>query len=182
MSGFSSIAERLLFKCDGLITAENIEALGFENIRSCGISTHKVRCILNFCQMVVETPQFFTVLADHSDNEILKALIAFQGIGSWTAKMYLIFVLNRPSVIPYEDGAFLQAYRWLYKTEETSSASIQSRCKAWHPYESFGARYLYQLLDYGITKYASLAEAETLWTPFDLSVFWGTVYYNEAII
>ena len=28
------------------------------------------------------------------------------GIGNWTAKMFLIFVLNRPDILPVEDGAF----------------------------------------------------------------------------
>lgn len=66
--------------------------------------------------------------------------------------MYLIFVLDRMNVLPYEDGAFLQAYKWLYDTSDTSISSIQKRCKKWSPYSSLAARYLYRFLDDGYTK------------------------------
>jgi len=32
--------------------------------------------------------------------------------------MHLIFVLNRLDVLPYEDGAFMQAYKWLYPNDK----------------------------------------------------------------
>lgn len=66
--------------------------------------------------------------------------------------MYLIFVLDRQDILPYEDGAFLQSYRWLYKTIDCSPASIKSKCKKWSPYSSIAARYLYHALDLGLTK------------------------------
>ena len=43
--------------------------------------------------------------------------------------MYLIFVLNRQDILPYEDVAFLQSYEWLYKTKERSKESIEKKCK-----------------------------------------------------
>lgn len=49
-------------------------------------------------------------LADLDDLEVMRTLTSFRGIGNWTAKMYLIFVLNRQDVLLHEDGAFRQAY------------------------------------------------------------------------
>ena len=66
--------------------------------------------------------------------------------------MFLIFVLDRPDVLPFEDGAFLQTYRWLYKTDEVSPESIKKKCKKWRPYSSYTARYMYRALDTGLTK------------------------------
>lgn len=74
--------------------------------------------------------------------------------------MYLLFVLNRSDILPYEDGAFLQAYRWLYQTEDVKPTSIKRHCLAWKPYESIASRFMYRLLDYGYTKYSSISEAE----------------------
>ena len=51
------------------------------------------------------------------DDEIIKHLTSIKGIGIWTAKMYLLFVLNRQDILPVEDGAFTQSYRWLYKID-----------------------------------------------------------------
>ena len=45
------------------------------------------------------------------DNEVMKVLTSIKGIGNWTAKMYLLFFLKREDILPYEDGAFLQAYK-----------------------------------------------------------------------
>lgn len=66
--------------------------------------------------------------------------------------MYLIFVLNRQNVLPVEDVAFLQSYKWLYKTDDTSKDSVMKKCKKLSPYSSIAARYLYRALDTGLTK------------------------------
>nr|DAO73628.1 MAG TPA: 3-methyladenine DNA glycosylase [Caudoviricetes sp.] len=66
--------------------------------------------------------------------------------------MYLIFCLNRQDILPYEDVAFLQGYRWAYKTDDCSPSSIQKRCKKWKPYSSIASRYMYRALDTGLTK------------------------------
>lgn len=87
-----------------------------------------------------------------NDADVMKNLTSLKGIGNWTAKMYLIFVLDRPDILPTEDVAFLQAYEWLYKTKDRSKESVEKRCKKWKPYSSVAARYLYRALDNGLTK------------------------------
>lgn len=66
--------------------------------------------------------------------------------------MYLIFVLDRPDVLPTTDVAFLQVYKWLYKTNDCSKQSVIKKCKKWTPYSSTAARYFYRILDSGYTK------------------------------
>jgi 3-methyladenine DNA glycosylase/8-oxoguanine DNA glycosylase len=102
--------------------------------------------------LIRDKADFFDDLARQSDGEIMKHLTSLRGIGSWSAKMYLIFVLNRLDILPYEDGAFLQAYKWLYDTEDVKPASIIYQCKPWKPYSSLAARYLYRALDAGMVK------------------------------
>lgn len=94
----------------------------------------------------------FDDLAEMSDSEVIRKLTSYRGIGNWTAKMYLIFVLGRQDVLPFEDGAFLQSYRWLYKTEDCTAVAVKKRCQKWKPYSSIAARYLYRVLDLGMTK------------------------------
>lgn len=91
-------------------------------------------------------------LAQLSDIEVIKKLTKYRGIGNWTAKMYLIFVLDRQDILPYEDGAFLQAYKWLYKTDDISPKSVEKKCRKWKPYSSVAARYMYRALYLGLTK------------------------------
>lgn len=146
------IFERLQTLCGGQITPNVIGQLTDEQIRSAGISNAKVGFIRNITRAVQENALNFDKLANQPDEEVMKQLTAIKGIGNWTAKMYLIFVLNRMDILPYEDGAFLQSYRWLYKPSDSSSKAIKKKCNKWRPFSSIAARYLYVALDMGLTK------------------------------
>ena len=52
----------------------------------------------------------------------------------------------------FEDGAFLQSFKWLYKIDNPSKEQIIKKCKKWSPYASIAARYMYRALDNGLTK------------------------------
>jgi len=148
----AKIFERLVSACGGVVTPSAISALSFEEIRETGVSNAKAEYIQKLTQAVADGTLVFSELEGKEDSEIIKALTAIRGVGTWTAKMYLIFVLNRQNVLPFEDGAFLQTYRWMYKTDDTSPASIKKRCKKWSPYASVAARFMYRALDMGLTK------------------------------
>lgn len=146
------IHERLQKLCNGNITPERINSMTDEQIKSIGTSFQKVRYIRNLTNAVIDRTIIFDSLMSLSDEEAIKALTKIQGIGNWTAKMYLIFVLNRPDVLPFEDGAFLQSYKWLYNTDDVSKESIIRKCECWKPYSSIASRYMYIALDSGMTK------------------------------
>ena len=138
--------------CGGDISQNTIHCLTDEQIRSTGTSNAKVGYIRNITDAIKDGTLDFERLKQLSDREVIASLTKIRGIGNWTAKMYLIFVLNRQDIFPYEDGAFLQSYRWLYKTEDCSPAAIKAKCKKWSPYSSVAARYMYRALDMGLTK------------------------------
>lgn len=154
------IEKRVSAMCGGKMTADTIIGLGVERIHSAGVSMQKAEYMTLFAQKIKSEPQYLKQLAGKSNGEVIKELTSLRGIGNWTAKMYLLFVLNRFDILPYEDGAFLQAYRWLYQTPDTKPASVKKMCHAWTPYESVAARFMYRLLDYGYTKYPSIYDAE----------------------
>jgi len=146
------IYERLESLCDGNITPESIAALSVEEIRSTGTSLAKAECINIVTDEIVSGRLVLDDLKELSDEDAIRKLTSIRGIGNWTAKMYLLFVLGRQDILPYEDGAFLQSYRWMYKTTDIAPASIKKRCAKWKPYSSIAARYLYRALDNGFTK------------------------------
>lgn len=154
------IEGRVSAMCGGRMTADAILSIGMERIRSAGVSMQKAEYMTLFARKIKSEPDFLDNLKNKSNNEVLKELTALRGIGNWTAKMYLLFVLGRNDILPYEDGAFLQAYRWLYQTNDVKPSSIKQRCQPWVPYESVAARFMYRLLDYGYTKYPSIDDAE----------------------
>lgn len=154
----TAIAERLYKLCSGVITADTLLQLDVPALRGIGLSGNKAGYILNIALMVKKQPDFFDSLYELPDDEVIRQLTALRGIGTWSAKMYLIFVLDRPDVLPFEDGAFLQAYKWLYATNDFKPKSIKEKCAPWSPFSSIAARYMYRALDHGLTRDAALSE------------------------
>lgn len=148
----AKIYGRLEDLCNGTVTPEAVNALSDEQIKSIGTANSKVAYIRNITNTVLSGELDFEELTLLPDEAVYEKLLVLKGIGKWTAKMYLIFVLNRQDVLPYEDVAFLQAYEWMYKTNDRSRESVRKKCKKWSPYSSIAARYLYRALDSGLTK------------------------------
>ena len=147
-----AIYNRFSVLCNGNVSPEIIQALSFDEIKSIGTASSKVRCIKEMTNEVVSGHLNFDDFETMTDDEITSKLLSIYGIGKWTAKMYLIFVLDRPDILPVEDVAFLQAYKWVYKTDCHSKEEMIKRCRKWKPYSSYAARYLYRALDSGLTK------------------------------
>lgn len=146
------LLERLFALCNSGITPSAIGNLTIEQLRGIGLSQAKSSYLLNLAKITGSGEIDFGMLKSLSDDEVIKILTSIRGIGNWTAKMYLIFYLNREDVLPYEDSAFLQAYKWLYNTKTVTPNSISRRCRKWKPYTSIGARYMYRAIDCGLTK------------------------------
>lgn len=146
------IYERLEVLCEGVITPDRISQLSDEEIRNAGTSNAKVEYIRNITSAVLNGTVDFEVMNTLTDDEAIKTLTNIRGIGNWTAKMYLMFVLDRQDILPIEDGAFIQVYRWMYDTDDCSPKSIYAKCKKWSPYSTIAARFCYRALDEGMTK------------------------------
>ncbi len=148
-----TISGRVVELCGGSITPENLLKLDREQLRGAGLSYTKADNILGIAKAAKDGSLDFSNFPNMSDDEVMKELTRLRGIGIWSAKMFLIFTLNRMDILPYEDVAFLQTYAWLYKTKDLQPASIIKRCKKWKPYRSIAARYFYYALDMGLTKF-----------------------------
>lgn len=146
------LLQRLQLLCNNTISPETLANLTIEQLRSIGLSNAKSSYIRNLAILVSSNAIDFDYINNLEDEGVIKELTKIKGIGKWTSKMYLIFFLQRENVLPYEDGAFLQAYKWLYNTKKVTPDSICKKCKKWKPYQSIGARYMYQALDRGLTK------------------------------
>lgn len=152
MKAGQKIYARLEALCDGNVTPDKVARLSDEEISSIGTSKSKVSYIRGITDAYLSGEISREILENKSDAEVTATLMKIRGVGSWTAKMYLIFVLNRPDVLPFEDGAFLQVYQWMYKTEDTSRKAVEQKCRKWKPYSSVASRFLYRALDAGFTK------------------------------
>jgi DNA-3-methyladenine glycosylase II len=150
------IVDRLTALCDsGKIDVSSIKRLSIEELRAIGISRRKAECILDFTKKYNRKDYAIQSFSLLSDDEIIKKITSIKGLGSWSAKMFLLFVLGRENILPYEDMAFLQAFVWYNELPGIPEKNeIIAICKKWSPYISIAARYLYKALDMGLTKKA----------------------------
>ena len=88
--------------CDGEITPLSITSLSDAEIKQIGISQSKVTYIRNLTEAVDSGMIDFSTLQLMPNEEIIKILTSIRGIGNWSAKMFLIFVLDRQDILPYE--------------------------------------------------------------------------------
>ncbi|MDR0354699.1 MAG: DNA-3-methyladenine glycosylase 2 family protein [Deltaproteobacteria bacterium] len=146
------LSARMSLLCGGVVAPDVVSRLSVEQMRKIGLSKYKARHILGLADYASKSPDFFAALTRLSDEEVIERLTKLPGIGDWSAKMYLIFMLNRLDVLPFEDGAFLRSYIWLYNTRNVQPDAVRRRCAAWKPYSSLAARYLYRALDKGLTR------------------------------
>lgn len=147
-----TIYGRLQVLCNNQIDPHTIDSIDVQELRNIGMSTAKASCIKNLAQSIISGDLVFEEINILPKENCMEELKKIKGLGNWSAKMYLIFFLQKEDVLPYEDGAFLQSFKWLYKIEKPTIDQIKSIASKWHPYESIAARYLYVALDSGLTK------------------------------
>ena len=123
------INSRLLDLCDGTISIDKVSRLSFDQLKTIGLSKAKCEYIIEFSKAVNEGTLNLSGLHLLPDDKVIYELTRIRGIGTWTAKMYLLFVLQRSDVLPIEDVAFLQGYKWLYSTDDVSKDSVIKNVK-----------------------------------------------------
>lgn len=74
----------------------------------------------------------------------IRILTKVKGVGIWTSKMFLIFVLARPNVFPTEDTSFKNTIKKIYNLDEKDFNKKANLIKEkWHPYESIASWYIW---------------------------------------
>jgi DNA-3-methyladenine glycosylase II len=148
-SAARSIREKL--ECalpGGRVTARALSELSPEDTRACGISNQKHGYIQDLVQRVNSGDVNLRRLSTASDQEIIAKLVQVHGIGVWTAKMFLIFCLGRPDVLPFEDYGVRAAIRNLYGLAELPSrAQVETIAEPWRPFATVASWYCWRSLD-----------------------------------
>jgi len=80
-------------------------------------------------------------LHDLQDDAARKMLVAFKGIGSWTADIYLLSALRRPDIWPTGDLALATAVQEVMRLRKRPSPERLERMSApWRPWRAVAAR------------------------------------------
>jgi DNA-3-methyladenine glycosylase II len=135
-----TIYSRVEAASGGKVTPERILAAGPDRLRAAGLSRPKVSYVLDLAQKSRSGEVEFARFPEMKDADIIEELVAVKGIGVWTAKMFLIFHLDRPDVNPHEDLGVQIAVAQAYKVPRTRAAKkVAAMAPLWAPYNSVAA-------------------------------------------
>ena len=60
----------------------------------------KIKYLKDLSSKVLNQEILFDEIKLQDDNEVIKSLTKVNGIGNWTAEMFMIFYLGRPNILP----------------------------------------------------------------------------------
>jgi DNA-3-methyladenine glycosylase II len=110
-----------------------------DHLRQIGVTDRKSECIRKLSLAQRAGKLRLEELPELSDEEVIARLREWNGIGLWTAQVYLLLALQRPDVFPASDLSVQEAYRQLsgiarrprtQKMEEVAHAWVGQRSLA----------------------------------------------------
>ena len=145
----STIRGRLIELAGNDLSPDQLQQFNIEELRSVGLSKNKADFILRLAEHY--DPDQFENLHKMEDEEVIKFLISFKGIGEWTAQMFLIFSLGRLDVLPIKDVGVQNGVKKIYSIDSLTDAHLIEIAESWRPYRSIAAWYSWRVLDALIT-------------------------------
>ena len=115
-----------------------------DKLKSIGISRMKVKYIKNVYQYFLENKIRFD---DLDDINIIKELTTIKGIGSWTAEMFLIFILFRENIFSKKDIALINSIKINYDNENLSDNKLDKLIESWSPYNTYASLLLWKSIE-----------------------------------
>ena len=144
---------------DGLeeINAQQILKAGISKLQSFGITFRKAEYITDFAEKVQSGEFDLQSIYEKSDAEAMKALTSLKGIGVWTAEMILLFCMQRPDILSFDDLAIQRGLRMVYHHRKIDRKLFEKYRRRYHPYGSIASLYLWAVAGgalFGMKNYA----------------------------
>ncbi len=132
--------DRLRTAVDPLTPTRFLE-LDDQQLLAIGFSRQKARYVRDLARAVESGAIDLEGLAERADEEVQGSLVALNGIGPWTAAIYLMEALLRPDVWPATDMALVTAVVEAKRLGRRPDAvEMAALAVAWRPWRSVAAR------------------------------------------
>ena len=138
-----AIHGRLILALDGEVTPERMLTLTPETLRSVGLSARKAVSLQDLSAKVLDGTVMLNPrgLARESNEEIVARLTTVQGIGKWSAEIFLIFQLRRLDVWPTGDLAVRRGYALAWGIPTPTPKQLDLLGEPYRPYRTVLAWY-----------------------------------------
>lgn len=127
----------------GQVTPESMSSLSKEEIQALGITFRKTEYIMGITDKILSREVILDDLIHMSDDEVIKLLSSFKGIGEWTAEMIMLFCMQRPDILSYGDLAILKGMRMVYRHRKIDKKMFQKYKRRLSPYGSVSSLYFW---------------------------------------
>ncbi len=109
-------------------------------LRAVGLSRQKIR----YARALASAGIDYDELRELPDEDVISILTDVQGIGRWTAEIYLMFSLGRADAFAAGDLALREAARTLFETDcRPNDRQLRAMAEAWTPWRAVAARLLW---------------------------------------
>lgn len=140
-----TIHANLVRALGGKVTPRRVLSRSPEQLRAAGLSRSKTAYVQDLAARTLAGDVEFDRFPELADDAIVEELVAVKGIGVWTAKMFLIFFLERPDVFAPEDLGLRLAVSQAYGVPPEKAAGVMEKMRGkWSPYNSVAARVLWK--------------------------------------
>ena len=127
------------------LTPEAIHAASAEEVQSCGVSMRKAFYIKDIAGEVVSGDLDLPHLRTLPDAAVCARLSGIKGIGIWTAEMLMIFSMQRPDILSWDDLAIQRGLRMLYRHRTITPKLFAKYKKRYSPHASVASLYLWAI-------------------------------------
>lgn len=124
------------------VTPTGVRDADDQLLRDAGLSRQKVRYVNELADAFLDRGYDRAYFAGMDDDAVLAELTDITGVGTWTAKMQLMFSLGREDIFPVEDLGIRKGMQALYG-DDLSRAEMRERASEWRPYRTYASLYLW---------------------------------------
>ena len=128
------------------MTAANLARFSEQQLGAAGLPPQKAARVAHLAAQVHSGRLDLEAWDRLTDREVIQRLCQIDGIGRWTAEMFLIFCLGRPNVFPAGDHGVVKTIKRHYSLPETANnGEIRQIARRWQPYASVATWYIWRM-------------------------------------
>jgi len=127
---------------------ERVAELTPDILREMQFSTRKAEYVIGLSKAIAEGELNLESLSLLDDDEVIRTLTHYRGVGPWTAQNFLLFGLGRPNLFPIADIGLQNALKKLWGlSEKPKQEDIAAHFPQWSPFLSYASLYLWRSIE-----------------------------------
>ena len=131
-----------------VLSPNSFKSLTNQQAKDIGLSRQKYAYIKDLATHFIENPNIYDNLDALSDDDIIAELSKVNGMGVWTAQMFLMFTLIRLDVFAIADAGIKRAIERNYLANESISKDKMLEISIkWRPYRTVACWHLWKSLN-----------------------------------